>query len=394
MAITDINISEELETGAPSIRYTGKEGPRPSMQSQQEMLMAQQIWEAMGEEERGQFSNFQEFFRSGIWRQILQQAQQDEAQGQQGIAGLGPRNMGPNRMGAEYGGRIGYRSGKDVDKKNKTGMEGILQNITKEDIKKNPDLLAMLLLGLRDPDYFMGSHGDEMAYWRQQDVPGVHSIGSPWGYPTDYPPIISATSGKAQGGRIGYQGGGSGDRDPIYQDVSRWLYAKDVQDLTDDEYLRLIKFTRENDAQGGRAGRAQGGRMGYADGTDKGPLYVDENYDLDIPLTNFEKALREMSKEEREEYKKMLESILRQRGNIGRDLAIPGGGQTGKERQMELLNWGTDIPDEETGYKDDYSMRHRAAEYLDRPYFGEHYETGEHFNRGGRTGIQTLRGRP
>ena len=108
MAITDINISEQLETGAPSIKYTGKEGPRPSMQSQQEMMIAQQIWEAMGDEERGQFSNFQEFFRSGIWKQILQQAQQDEAQG---IQSLGPRNMEPNRMGAEYGGRIGFDNG-------------------------------------------------------------------------------------------------------------------------------------------------------------------------------------------------------------------------------------------------------------------------------------------
>ena len=108
MAITDINISEQLETGAPSIKYTGKEGPRPSMQSQQEMQIAKQVWEAMGDEERGQFSNFQEFFRSGIWKQILQQAQQDEAQG---IASLGPRNMEPNRMGAEYGGRIGFDNG-------------------------------------------------------------------------------------------------------------------------------------------------------------------------------------------------------------------------------------------------------------------------------------------
>ena len=95
-----------------------------------------------------------------------------------------------------------------------------------------------------------------------------------------------------------------------------------------------------------------------------------------------------MSKEEREEQLRMLKSILRQRGNIGRDIAIPSGGKTGKERQMELLNWGTNIPDEETGYKDEYSMRHRAAEYLDRPYFGEHYETGEHFNKGGRVAAQ------
>ena len=97
MAITDINISEELETGAPSIKYQGKEGPRPSMQSQQEMLIAQQIWEAMGEEERGQFSNFQEFFQSGIWKQILQQMQADEAQ-EQGIGSLRPNQGSPSIM--------------------------------------------------------------------------------------------------------------------------------------------------------------------------------------------------------------------------------------------------------------------------------------------------------
>jgi hypothetical protein len=136
-------------------------------------------------------------------------------------------------------------------------------------------------------------------------------------------------------------------------------------------------------------GAAEGGRIGYAEGTDKGPLYIDEDYDLDIPLTEYEKELREMSKEEREEELRILKSVLRQRGNIGRDLGIPGGGKTGKERQMELLTWGTDRPSEETGYEGDYSMRHRAAEYLDRPYFDEHYETGEHFNRGGRIGYAT-----
>jgi len=106
MAITDIQISEELETGAPSIKYRGKEGPRPPAQSQEEMMIAKQIWEAMGPEEQGQFSNFDEFFRSGVWKQILEQAQQDEMQEQQGIGSLGPRNMeqGPDRIPARFGG--------------------------------------------------------------------------------------------------------------------------------------------------------------------------------------------------------------------------------------------------------------------------------------------------
>ena len=105
MALLEEQITDTLETGAPSIKYTGKEGPRPSMQSQEEMMMARQIWDAMGDEEKGQFSNFEEFFASGIWKQILQQMQQDEGQG---IAGLGPRNMEQqmpmSRMGAQYGG--------------------------------------------------------------------------------------------------------------------------------------------------------------------------------------------------------------------------------------------------------------------------------------------------
>ena len=102
MAITDINISEQLETGAPSIRYEGNEGPQPSQQYQQEMQIAQQIWEALGPEQQGQFQSFEQFFQSGVWKQILQQMQADEGQGpgpgpgpetQQGIGSLGPQPM-------------------------------------------------------------------------------------------------------------------------------------------------------------------------------------------------------------------------------------------------------------------------------------------------------------
>jgi hypothetical protein len=123
MAITDINISEQLETDAPSIKYTGNEGPQASPQHQQEMQIAQQIWEALGPEQQGQFQSFEQFFQSGVWKQILQQMQQDEAQdqgqGPQGIGSLGPGPMEqmpmPNRMGAEYGGRIGFQQGGDPE---------------------------------------------------------------------------------------------------------------------------------------------------------------------------------------------------------------------------------------------------------------------------------------
>jgi len=100
MAITDINISDTLETSAPSIKYTGNEGPQASPQHQQEMQIAQQIWEALGPEQKGQFQSFEQFFTSGIWKQILQQMQADQGQAQ-GIAGLGPRPMETEEIGIE-----------------------------------------------------------------------------------------------------------------------------------------------------------------------------------------------------------------------------------------------------------------------------------------------------
>jgi len=130
MAITDINISEQLQTGAPSIRYSGTEGPTPPEQHQQAQRIAQQIWEALGPEQQSQFQSFEEFFRSGVWKQILQQMQQDEAQGpeQQGIGSLGPGNMQqqmpmPNRMGAEYGGRMVEGITEGIEKVGRGGSE-------------------------------------------------------------------------------------------------------------------------------------------------------------------------------------------------------------------------------------------------------------------------------
>ena len=98
MAITDINISEQLQTGAPSIKYTGNEGPQASPQHQQEMMIAQQIWEALAPEQQGQFESFEQFFQSGIWKQILQQMQEDQGQG---IAGLGPQTENIEEIGIE-----------------------------------------------------------------------------------------------------------------------------------------------------------------------------------------------------------------------------------------------------------------------------------------------------
>jgi hypothetical protein len=105
MAITDINISEQLQTDAPSIKYTGNEGPQASPQHQQEQMIAKQIWDALGPEQQGQFQSFEQFFQSGVWKQILQQMQADEQQGPQGpqagIGSLGPRTEEIEEVGIE-----------------------------------------------------------------------------------------------------------------------------------------------------------------------------------------------------------------------------------------------------------------------------------------------------
>ena len=149
MAITDINISEQLQTDAPSIKYTGNEGPQASPQHQQEQMIARQIWDALGPEQQGQFQSFEQFFQSGVWKQILQQMQADEGQGpeqQQGIGSLGPRPMQQQmpmpRMGAEYGGRMGYQGGEMV--------EGI-----KEGISTGVDESVFI----RTIKYLMNEHG-------------------------------------------------------------------------------------------------------------------------------------------------------------------------------------------------------------------------------------------
>jgi len=100
MAITDINISEQLQTDAPSIKYEGNEGPQNPQQQQQEMQIAQEIWEGLDPEQQAQFQSFEQFFQSGIWKQILQQMQADQGQAQ-GIAGLGPQTEEIEEVGIE-----------------------------------------------------------------------------------------------------------------------------------------------------------------------------------------------------------------------------------------------------------------------------------------------------
>lgn len=114
MGIEDIQISEELETNAPSIKYRGDEGPR-SPQQEQQMMMAQL------EEAYGQYVD--EMIEMGQEPMSMQQfIEQAMAEGQMAggnplpqdptkpVNPFGPKPTGPvlpNRQMAAYGGIMG-----------------------------------------------------------------------------------------------------------------------------------------------------------------------------------------------------------------------------------------------------------------------------------------------
>ena len=90
-------MSETIEAGAPSIKYNrGDVRMGQGQEDQRSMQVAAQIWEQMEPQQKVQFGNFEKFYQSGIWKQILQQLQADQQQ--EGIASQMPRGMMEERM--------------------------------------------------------------------------------------------------------------------------------------------------------------------------------------------------------------------------------------------------------------------------------------------------------
>jgi len=112
-----ISMTESIEAGAPNIKYNsgdirmGRQEP-----NDQSMQIAAEIWSQMEPEQKVQFQSFEAFFESGIWKQILQQLQQDQS----GIRSQAPEmSMSENVNMAEQmpGGGIA-----DVDVREKVAM--------------------------------------------------------------------------------------------------------------------------------------------------------------------------------------------------------------------------------------------------------------------------------
>ena len=110
-------MNQSIDAGAPDIKYNKGDirmgGQEPNDQS---MQIAAEIWSQMEPEQKVQFQSFEAFFESGIWKQILQQLQQDQS----GIQSQDPEMMMSENVNMQEqmpGGGIA-----DVDVREKVAM--------------------------------------------------------------------------------------------------------------------------------------------------------------------------------------------------------------------------------------------------------------------------------
>jgi len=75
----EISMRESIETGAPDIKYNRGDIRMGNQENTQDKQIAAEIWSQMEPQQKAQFVSFDAFFQSGIWKQIIQQLQQDQS---------------------------------------------------------------------------------------------------------------------------------------------------------------------------------------------------------------------------------------------------------------------------------------------------------------------------
>jgi hypothetical protein len=105
-------MSETIEAGAPSIKYNRGDIRMGGGENQQEKQIAAEIWSQMEPQQKVQFGNFEKFYQSGIWKQILQQLQIDQQQ--EGIGSQMPPKMMEEQVSMSE--RVPAKFGGDMEK--------------------------------------------------------------------------------------------------------------------------------------------------------------------------------------------------------------------------------------------------------------------------------------
>jgi hypothetical protein len=136
--------TESIEAGAPSIKYNrGDIRMGQGRGDQRSMQIAAEIWEQMEPQQKVQFGNFEKFYQSGIWRQILAQLQEDQQQ--EGIASQMPREMMEEQVSMSE--RVPARFGGDMDMK--MSMRETIDTPTGIETLKETDTMKMAGGGAR-----------------------------------------------------------------------------------------------------------------------------------------------------------------------------------------------------------------------------------------------------
>ena len=113
-----ISMNESIQAGAPDIKYNQGDirMANQAIGGGEGKEIAAEIWSQMEPEQKMQFQSFEAFFQSGIWKQILQQLQQDQS----GIQSQAPEMMMSENVNMQEqmpGGGIA-----DVDMREKVAM--------------------------------------------------------------------------------------------------------------------------------------------------------------------------------------------------------------------------------------------------------------------------------
>ena len=113
-----ISMNESIQAGAPDIKYNQGDirMANQAIGGGEGKEIAAEIWSQMEPEQKIQFQSFEAFFESGIWKQILQQLQQDQS----GIQSQAPEMMMSENVNMQEqmpGGGIA-----DVDMREKVAM--------------------------------------------------------------------------------------------------------------------------------------------------------------------------------------------------------------------------------------------------------------------------------
>ena len=135
-------MSETIEAGAPSIKYNRGDIRMGGGENQQEKQIAAEIWSQMEPQQKVQFGNFEKFYQSGIWKQILQQLQTDQQQ--EGIGSQMPPEMMKEQVSMSE--RVPASIGGDMEK---LSMRETIDTPTGIETLKETDTMKMAGGGAR-----------------------------------------------------------------------------------------------------------------------------------------------------------------------------------------------------------------------------------------------------